>query len=100
MIRRAISPRLATSIFLNIGLSRTNGEQPLAVFYRLAVFDEYANDLAGDFRFDLVHKLHRLDDAQHGPFFHDIAYRYKWSGVGRRGLVKGSHNRGFHVEQF
>src|ERR1044071_431843 len=67
--RSAISPRLAISTFLNIGGSSPASlgdlEQRLAVLDRRAVLDEDSHDRAGDVGLDLVHQLHRLDDAQH-----------------------------------
>ena len=68
--RRAISPRLAIRIFLNIAIGVNEGcgldrEQPLAVLDRLAVLDVHAHDLAFVLRRDLVHELHRFDDAEH-----------------------------------
>src|SRR5580704_383500 len=42
-------------------------EQRLPVFHRLAILNEYANHLAADVRFDLVHQFHGLDDANHLP---------------------------------
>src|SRR3954454_18249521 len=61
--RSAISPRFATRTFLNM-LDR-DLEQRLAVLDRRAILDEDSGDRAGDIGFDLVHELHRLDDAQH-----------------------------------
>src|SRR5713101_7646091 len=69
MMRRATSPRFAIRIFLNT-LSRSYREQPLAVLDRLPAFDVDVHDLAVVFRVDLVHQLHRLDDAEHLPFLH------------------------------
>src|SRR5438093_9302312 len=62
MTRSAISPRLATSTFLNM-LGR-DLEQRLAVLDRRAVLDEDSDHRAGDVGLDLVHQLHRLDDAK------------------------------------
>ena len=75
MTRSAISPRLAIRIFLNMWRSRDRGqsgldrEQPLAVLHRLAVLHVRADDLAVVLRGDLVHQLHRFDDAEHLSFF-------------------------------
>src|SRR5438105_1213003 len=93
MTLRAISPRFATSIFLNIflvaspyfeaarycacasrrarirsahGLSRADREKPFAVLDRLTVFHQDTDDLTRHLRFDFVHQFHCLDDADNG----------------------------------
>src|SRR3954465_15478918 len=76
--RSAISPRLAIKTFLNIARSselNRDLEQRLAVLHRRAVIDEDGDDLAGDVRLDLVHQLHRLDDAQHLPLVDLVVQR-------------------------
>src|SRR5687767_10475222 len=69
MTRRAISPRFAIRIFLNMRWSPLSGgldrEQALAVLDRLAVLHVHLDDFPVAFGVDLVHELHRLDDAQH-----------------------------------
>src|SRR5213594_1969531 len=65
MILRAISPRLAMRIFLNMAgaadlADRAHLEQDFAVLDRLAVRDEDLDDLTLGLGFDLVHQLHRL----------------------------------------
>src|ERR1700680_4283119 len=78
MTRRATSPRFAMRIFLNIltpgaaapSLRRPDGEEPLPVLYGLPAFDVDIDDLAVVLRVDLVHQLHRLDDAEHLPLRH------------------------------
>src|ERR1041384_5840211 len=60
-MRSAISPRFAIRIFSNTGLSED--EEGLAVFHRLAVLHEDRLHRAARVRLDLVHELHRLDDA-------------------------------------
>src|SRR3954468_968190 len=77
-MRSAISPRLAIRIFLNIvrrGPPRQatrarrrcgasfDDEERLAELDRLAVLAQDLPDRAGCVRLDLVHDLHRLDDA-------------------------------------
>src|SRR5262245_44936424 len=80
--RSAISPRLAISTFLNIGRSlsscrsrRGDLEQCLAVLDRGAILDEDRHDRAGDVGLDLVHQLHRLDDAQHLTLIDLVVHR-------------------------
>src|SRR6185436_18420365 len=82
MMRRATSPRFAIRIFLNIVARlpprapshRPDGEQPLAILYRLAVFDVDVHDFAVVLGIDLVHQLHRFDDAEHLPLSYGGAY--------------------------
>src|SRR5437899_652420 len=77
-MRRAISPRLAIRIFLNIfsrrvvvgaggrplrGRASFDDEQRLAELHRLAVLAQDLADRAGGVGLDLVHDLHGLDDA-------------------------------------
>src|SRR3989442_16038604 len=71
MIRKAISPRLAIRIFLNMGSGslrsrgrgRADREQRLPVLDRLPVGHQDRDHVALRVGFDLVHQLHRLDDA-------------------------------------
>src|SRR5687768_2005287 len=63
MTRRAISPRLAMRTFLNTRLRLGQAEQLLAVLHVLPVLRQHLGHLAVALRFDLVHQLHRLDDA-------------------------------------
>src|SRR4029453_13553458 len=70
MTRSAISPRLAIRIFLNMWF---DGEEPLAVVDGLAVFHEDLDDLAVDGGVDLVHQLHRFDNAEDMPFLHGLS---------------------------
>src|SRR3954470_9035901 len=65
-MRSAISPRLAIRIFSNIQGSRrgsTDDEQRLAVLDRLAVLHQDCLDHARGIGLDLVHQLHRFDNA-------------------------------------
>src|SRR3954465_3269542 len=59
-MRSAISPRLAIRIFSNIS---GEDEQGLPVLDRLAVLHEDRLHAAGGVGLDLVHKLHRLNNA-------------------------------------
>src|SRR5258708_34232327 len=81
MTRIAISPRFAIRIFLNIARtvershfsafsSCADSEEPLAVLDRLAVLDVDVHDFAVVLGIDLVHQLHRFDDAEHVAFFY------------------------------
>src|SRR5687768_4587716 len=70
-MRSAISPRLATRIFLNMSEGLLDDEQGLAVFHRLAVLAQDLGDGAALVGLDLVQDLHRLDDAD-GVAFLDL----------------------------
>src|SRR5687767_4357301 len=76
--RRAISPRLAIRTFLNTAgpgaLRGLDAEERLTELHRLPVLREDLGDLPGDVRLDLVHQLHRLDDAEHLALLHHGAH--------------------------
>src|SRR5262249_36384366 len=84
--RSAISPRLAIRTFLNIDdsgpASRGDLEQRLAVLDRRTVLDQDSDDRAGDIGLDLVHQLHRLDDAQHLALVDLVVQRHVVRRVG------------------
>src|SRR6185312_10224186 len=70
--RSAISPRFAMRTFWSFFFSLAKGrsaladaEERIAVLDRLAVRRDDLDDRAGDLGLDLVHELHRLDDAEH-----------------------------------
>src|SRR5262245_66050035 len=69
--RRAISPRFAIRIFLNIiGTRRAASASPdreelLTKFYMLPVLHIIASDMSRDFCFDLVLTSHRFDNAEY-----------------------------------
>src|SRR5689334_8781919 len=88
MTRTAISPRLAIRIFLNCA----DGKQSLPVLYRLSVHHQLAFDDARGLRFDLVHQLHRFDDAQDLAGLDALAHPYEWRRARRRALVKRAHD--------
>src|SRR2546427_11254243 len=69
-----------------------DGEQGLAVFDRLSVFDVDANELAGHFGLDFIHQFHRFDDAEHLSDLHDVAQLDEGRRVWRRRRVKSPHN--------
>src|SRR3569623_1399145 len=96
MMRRAISPRLAIRIFLNIAppaLARLDGEERLAELDRLGVLGVDLGDHPVDVRLDLVHQLHRLDDAEHLPLLDPGADLDERAGVGRRRPIEGADDR-------
>ena len=68
-------------------LVRTNFEQRLAKFHRLAVFNQNLGDRAFDLGFDLVHHFHGFNDANHrvsvdfASNFNIVASFWRWSAV-------------------
>src|SRR5687768_10224589 len=95
MIRSAISPRLAMRIFLNMS-GGLDGEQPFAVLNRLAVLHVRADDLAVVLRSNLVHQLHRFDDAEHLVLLHPLPDFHEGGGARFRGPVERSDDRRLH----
>src|ERR1700728_2808601 len=63
-IRNAISPRLAMTSF-SIMARLFDDEQRLTELHRVAVPGHDRGDAPGLVGLDLIHHLHRLDDAQH-----------------------------------
>src|SRR6266446_2892954 len=96
-MRSAISPRLAIRIFSNM---LAENEQRLPVLHRLAVFHEHRLHHAGGVGLDLIHQLHRLDDANRLAFLDGLADLDKGLGVGRRRAVKGTDHGGLHDMAF
>src|SRR5512137_2650586 len=97
--RSAISPRLATSTFLNMvspRLGRLDAEQLLAELHRGGIEDEDLGDLPLHLGLDLVHELHRLDDAEHLPLLHGGAHVDEGGRVGGRRPVERADERGGH----
>src|SRR5262245_28367121 len=90
MMRIAISPRFAIRIFLNMGF---DGEQPLAVLHRLAVLDVDFDHFPVVLRVDLVHQLHRFDDAEHLSLFHGRPHLDKRRGARFGRAEEGAHDR-------
>src|SRR5229473_8255031 len=108
MMRIAISPRLAMRIFLNMGVGVSFGTRGLLCPYRketLAVLDGLTilnvdvDDLAVVFRVDLVHQLHRLDDAE------DVALLHRRADLDERGrsrlgrAIEGADDRRLYHRQ-
>src|SRR5437773_4991905 len=104
MMRRAISPRLAIRIFLNMEWEGARScrralpdlEQRLPVLHRLAVRHERLEDLAVAIRLDLVHQLHRLDDAHDLPLLHLVADLHERARPGCAGAVEGADDGRLH----
>src|SRR5438132_496670 len=67
-MRRAISPRFAIRIFLNMRRALFDDEQGLPELHGLAVLAQDARDRAGLVGLELVHDPHRFDDADRFAF--------------------------------
>src|ERR1700733_3772194 len=83
--RSAISPRLAIRILSNTLL--LDDHEGLAIFDRLAIFDENLNHRAGARRGNLIHRLHRLDDNERLAGFHLAAHVDERPRTGRRAQI-------------
>ena len=66
----------------------------MAELDRLAVLDEHLDDLAGALRLDLVHHLHRLDDADDALVADALPHSGEGVRLGRRRGVEGADHRG------
>src|ERR1700676_2665346 len=97
-MRSAISPRLAMTTFSIIWSPLFDDEQRLAELDRLPVLGEYRGDASRLVRFDLVHHLHGLDDAEN---LTDLDFRADFDErlcAGRGGrVVRADHRRGHRI---
>ena len=84
MTRKAISPRLAMRIFLN----GPDAKERFSVFHRLAILNKLALDDAGNVGFNLVHELHRFDNAENLAGSHLFADAHEGRCVRGRGFIK------------
>src|SRR5262249_44545277 len=88
--RSAISPRLAIRIFLNMAAGSrrpasaiaTDGEERIAVLDGLAALAVHLDHLPRHLGLDLVHELHRFDDAQDLAHAHAVADVHERRRVG------------------
>src|SRR5690606_11066534 len=71
-------------------------EQLLAELHAGPVLDQDFEDRSAVLGLDLVHELHRLDDAQRLAGFHDRSDFHEGTAVGRRRAVERSHERRGH----
>src|SRR6185437_9940489 len=113
-IRNAISPRLAIrtlskslslrragiqGLFTRVPRRRTGSskqEQRLAELDRLAILDEDRLDRAAGVGLDLVHELHRLDDAKRVALRDGVADFDERRRAGRRRAIEGADHRALH----
>src|SRR4030095_1512973 len=68
-------------------------EQRLTELDRVRVLDEDLDDPPGHLRFDLVHELHRFEDAEDLSFLDEIADAHVRLRGRRRGAVEGADHR-------
>src|ERR1700690_308476 len=102
MTRRAISPRFAIRILLNMDqwqLPFADAEQRQSVFHRASVGDKYLADHARDFGLDLIHQFHRFDNAQRLPLLHGVADLHERRSARRGSFIERAHNRRFQDKQ-
>src|SRR5690554_1655833 len=101
-MRRAISPRLAMSTLSSMMNPPVSGEwrgaghsadheHRLVELHRLAVLDQEGLDHAVAVGLDLVHHLHRLDDAHGVALLHAGAHFHEGLGARGRAAVEGAH---------
>src|SRR5437762_3129281 len=86
-MRSAISPRLAIRIFSN--MPSADDEKRLTVLHGLAAFHQNRLHRARRVGFDLVHELHRFDDADRLPLLYRLSDLDERLGVWGRRAVEG-----------
>src|SRR6516225_5295665 len=82
-----------------ITLSWPNRKQRLPILHWLPAGSNALDDLTSNIRLDLVHQLHRFNDAQNLSYFHLVAHLHKGRRARRRRLVEGPHDRRLHLMQ-
>src|SRR5262249_22000713 len=92
MMRNAISPRVAVRSFFMVASLR-DLEQRLPVLHGLRVLHQHGGDDALDLRLELVHELHRLDDAQDLALLHPLADLDERRRVGARRPIERADER-------
>src|SRR5215207_10805588 len=78
---------------------RVDAEQDLAVLHGVRVLHDDLAHHAAELRLDLIHDLHRLDDAENLPFGDARPLGYVGIRARLRRGVKRSHHRRLHLEQ-
>src|SRR5438093_424293 len=74
-------------------------EQRLPIFHGLPVLHEDLLDAAGGLRFDLVHELHRFDDAEDLALLDDVTVAHVRVGRRPRGAIERSDHRRLDGDQ-
>src|SRR5579862_78555 len=100
--RTAISPRFATRTRSNIerpAVQRLELEQQLAVLHGLGIANVDLADDAFDLRLDLVHQLHRLEDAEGLSRRNGIAFLDERRRTGLWAAVEGADHRAFDADE-
>src|SRR3954463_2321054 len=97
MTRSAISPRLAMRILENISTPPAScgleTEERFSVLDRAPVLDEDLDEASRFVRLDLVHELHRLDDAEDLPLLNHRAHLHERRVVGGSGSIERPDER-------
>src|SRR6266436_9977192 len=75
------------------GLDKLESKERLSVLDRATVLHQHVDEAAGLLRFDLVHQLHRLDDAEHLAFLDHLPDVHEGRAVGRGGAVERADER-------
>ena len=69
-------------------------KKDLIILYRLAVLHHDLHDLPVCIRFDLIHELHRLDNAEYLAYFDKLAFGDVGIGIGGGGAIESADNGG------
>ena len=75
-------------------------EKHLVIFDWFTVLDTNFHNLPCAVGLDLVHQLHRFNDAQHRSLFDILSYFNVIGRVGSRSAVKGADDRRFYFMVF
>src|SRR5688572_30245280 len=77
---------------------RIDAEEHLTVFHRMRVLSQQFLDDARELGLDLVHDLHRLDDAERLSFLDTLTHGDERLAAGFRRMVVRAHHRGLHFQ--
>src|SRR5262245_4325966 len=99
MMRRAISPRLAMRMRLNMPIQSAAGvyfEERLVEFDSFTVFAEHGDNFAADLGGDFVEDFHSFDDADGRGCIDSVADFDVGLGLGIRADIKSADHRAFY----